>query len=133
MNRAHKLFFVKKMLKYIRIPQCLCLFVKLQLMRIEGGLQFQLSSRTRFIPVNVIVNIIVKVQPHCNGHFCWWRELIHLRPKFSVTGMIYVQDFQFGNLSRLFPQQLSKNLLFSPRPFQGQLTATFSRKMEQIH
>ena len=31
----------------------------------------KLSSRTRFIPVNVIVN----VQPHCNGHFCCWREL----------------------------------------------------------
>ena len=28
------------------------------------------SSRTRFIPVNAIVN----VQPHCNGHFCWQCE-----------------------------------------------------------
>ena len=31
----------------------------------------KLSSRIRFIPVNVIVN----VQPHCNGHFCWRHEL----------------------------------------------------------
>ena len=29
----------------------------------------KLSSRTRFIPVNVIVNVIVNVQPHCNGYF----------------------------------------------------------------
>ena len=29
-------------------------------------------------------------------------SLLHLRPKFSVTGTIYVQDYQFGNLALLF-------------------------------
>ena len=36
---------------------------------------FELSSRTKYIPVNVIVNVIINVQPHCNGHFCCRREL----------------------------------------------------------
>ena len=38
-------------------------------------ISLKLSSRTRFIPVKVIVNFRVNVQPHYNGHFCWRREL----------------------------------------------------------
>ena len=45
---------------------CLC-HLKLK----SVAIRYKLSSRTRFIPINVIVN----VQPHCNGHFCWRRDL----------------------------------------------------------
>ena len=39
----------------------------------------QLSSRTRQLPVNVIVN----VQPQYNGHFCWQRELASPAAEFK--------------------------------------------------
>ena len=56
--------FCKKSHSYIKLILCSCL-------RLSGNETHKLSSRTRFIPVNVIVN----VQPHCNGHFCWRCEL----------------------------------------------------------
>ena len=47
--------------------------------------QFPNCSRySKFILV-ILKRIIVTVQPHCNGHFCWQASLLHLRPKFSVT------------------------------------------------
>ena len=47
--------------------------------------QFPNCSRySKFILV-ILKLIIVTVQPHCNGHFCWQASLLHLRPKFSVT------------------------------------------------
>ena len=42
------------------------------------------------VNVNVTLNfLIVNMQPQCNGHICWQASLLHLRPKFSVTVMIY--------------------------------------------
>ena len=47
----------------------------------------EVSSRTRFIPINGIVD--VNVGPHYHGHFVGGASLHHLWPKFSVTGVIY--------------------------------------------
>ena len=37
--------------------------------------------------------------PSATAIFVGGASLLHLRPKFSVTGTIYVQDFLFGNLA----------------------------------
>ena len=43
---------------------------------------YEWSSRTRQMPVNVIVKVTVIGRPI----FCWQRVWLHLLPNFSVTG-----------------------------------------------
>ena len=40
------------------------------------------ETHFRQLPVNVIVNVSLKVRPHCNGHFCWWHKLASAAAEF---------------------------------------------------
>ena len=57
--------------------------------RVNGKHEW-LCSVPVVINVNVKINfLIVNVQPHCNGHFCWRRELASPAAKVKCNVPVY--------------------------------------------
>ena len=57
----------------------------------------QLSSQTKKLPVNVIVNMNVIGQSPIMAEFCWYTSLLHLPACFYV----YYKHFQFENSAKI--------------------------------